>query len=169
MVDGDGRAVVEHGGDEATAAARICVRQAAEVHVEIVSRRGEGRYQLTQLTKAPPSDVAGLGDGAQGAVLDALEEADGAGYALVDRSTTEAPLRSASVFTGTGCHRVDAVARGDGGRVALSLRRGSAVVARHVGPRATVESCEPGSELRLFVEPIAGDGAAEVLRFEKER
>jgi hypothetical protein len=78
-------------------------------------------------------------------------------------------MRSAAVFEGTGCHRVDAVARARGGRVAVSLHRGSAVVSRQVGPRATVESCEPGSELRLYVEPIEGDGAAEVLRFERER
>jgi hypothetical protein len=169
VVDRDGHTLVERGGDSSWAAARVCSDRPMEVNAEIVSRRGEGRFSLTQLTKSPPPDVAGLDAVAGGAVLDALEEAEAAGFTLSDRVTASEPVRSAAVFEGTGCHRVDAVARGRGGRVSLSLRRGSAVVSRQTGPRATVESCEPGSELRLYVEPIEGDGAAEVLRFEKTR
>ncbi len=169
VVDAEGRTLVERGGDSSWTTARVCAERAMEVNVEIVSRRGEGRFTLTQLTKAPPAEVEGLAPVTGGALLDALEEARGAGYELADRSTTTAPLRSAAVFRGSGCHRVDAIARGAGGRVAVSLRRGSAVISHQVGAHATVESCEPGSELRLFAEPIEGDGAALLLRFEKAR
>jgi len=167
IVDERGRTLVERGGAAASATATICPETSVDVTAQVVSRRGEGRFTLTHLTKAPPTDLDGGSAVARGAVVGALERADADGYALERREVLRGAQAGVSVGTDAGCLRVVAVARGEGGGVVATLRRGGELVSRNLGPSAQVVSCDPPAELQLTIDPIDGDGSIEILRFRK--
>jgi hypothetical protein len=165
VVDHEGRTLIERDARSASASARLCPEAAADVSVQLVARRGEGRFVLTHLTKEVPADLEEASPVARGALLEAHERASDAGLRLAASELLTGKREDLRVGAGAGCVRFVGVATGDGGRVELSLHRGRDLVAREQGPSATVSSCDPRSELRLTVSPLAGDGRTRVMRF----
>jgi hypothetical protein len=167
VLDPAGRAMVERGGHSPRVAARLCPAQATEVAVQIIARRGQGQLVFGHYTKDVPEAVATLESESarlRGDLLDALEGAEGAGYTLAERRTVGAS--TSTNVSASGCVRFSAIARSEGGSVALTLTREGSLRDRDVGPMATVVSCgERGAT--LTVDPLGGDGRIELLRFER--